>query len=109
MSHTRFALAALIALAPAAALAQTVVVEPPLLPGEAVVMPGEPMPEMPMMAPLTEEDAAQIAMMNGIMTVEDVDHRVWDGNFEVEGEDSVGENLEILIDGQTGAVLEIDD
>lgn len=107
MPVLRSTLIAVLALAPAAALAQTVIVEPPLLPGEAFV-PAEPMLVMPV-APLTAEDAAMIAMANGIVTVEDVDHRIWDGNFEVEGDDAYGDNLEILVDGQTGAVLEIDD
>jgi hypothetical protein len=109
MSILRSALIAALLLAPAAALAQTVIVEPPLLPGEAVIAPTGPMPEMPMMGPLTEEDAAQIAMMNGVVTVDDVDHRMWDGNFEVEGDDGTGNDIEVLIDGESGAVIDIDD
>ena len=45
------------------------------------------MPEAPI-GPLDEEDAATIAMMNGIAVIEDVDDRMWDGNFEVEGTDA---------------------
>src|SRR3712207_8522553 len=47
--------------------------------------------------PLTEDDAVAIAMMNGIVTVEDVDSRMWDGNFEVEGADGSGNDMEITI------------
>lgn len=90
------------AFAPASAVAQMVVAEPPMMAAEAPPMlaPG---------APMNEDMAAQIAMMNGIVVVEDVDRRVWDGNYEVEGSDATGNDLEITIDGMTGAVLKIDD
>ena len=101
-------------LIPGAALAQMVVAEPPPMVEEA------PVPEMPMMAPtapapmmmsgpVDEEGARMIAMMNGMATVDNVDNRFWDGNFEVEGDDAGGENMEIVIDAETGAVISIDD
>jgi hypothetical protein len=101
--------AAALSAVPGAALAQTVVVEPPLMPGEVMV--GPPVVMMPpvLMGPPTEEDARMIAMAHGVVVVEDVDHRFWDGNYEVEGEDQSGDDIEVLIDGQSGAVLEIDD
>jgi hypothetical protein len=46
-------------------------------------------------------------MANGVVVVEDVDRRWLDGNFEVEGRDAYGEEIEVVIDGQTGAVLDI--
>ncbi len=86
-----------------AVVEETVVVEEPVIVQAPVVM------GVPMAGPLTEDDAVAIAMMNGIVTVEDVDDRFWDGHFEVEGDDASGNDLEITIDGETGAVLEIDD
>jgi hypothetical protein len=109
MPILRSTLIASLALAPAVAFAQTVIVEPPMLPGEAVILPDEPMPEMPMAGPLVEEDAMAIAMMHGMASIEDVDQRMWDGNFEVEGAGVNGEDMEILIDGEDGTVLDIDD
>ena len=94
--------AAALVLVPAAALAQTVIPEPPMIGGpEAVAVTPA--------GPLTEEDAAQIAMMLGMAVVEDVDVRMWDGNFKVEGTDSTGETLVMRIDHDTGQVLDIDD
>ena len=93
----RSALVAAVAMAPVAAFAQYVIPEPPVLMAPAFA------------GPLGEEDAAAIAMMNGIAVVEDVDARIWDGNFEVEGTDITGEDLVITIDHDTGEVLEIDD
>jgi hypothetical protein len=46
-------------------------------------------------------------MANGVMVVEDVDRRWLDGNFEVEGRDASGEEIEVVIDAETGAVLDI--
>jgi hypothetical protein len=83
------------------ALAQTVIVEPPLLPGEVIV-------EAPVVVgPPTIEDARLIAMANGVAVVEDVDRRFWDGNYEIEGRDLYGEHIEVVIDSGTGAVLDI--
>jgi hypothetical protein len=59
--------------------------------------------------PIGEEDARAIAMMNGMAAIEDVDTRMWDGNFEVEGSDASGDDMEMTIDGDTGAVLDVDD
>lgn len=88
-----------LALAPAAALAQYVVPEPP------PILMMSPAPYRP----LGEEDAAQIAMMHGMAFVEDVDRRMWDGNFKVEGKDMRGEDIVMRIDHDTGEVLDIDD
>jgi hypothetical protein len=114
MPTIRSTLIAALALAPSAALAQMVIEEPPMMADEIIVVPGEPVPEAPIIAapmtgPLVAEDAVAIAMMNGFVTVEDVDQRMWDGNFEVEGADAGGQDLEITIDAETGAVLDIDD
>ena len=109
MPVIRSMLIATLALAPAAAFAQTVIVEPPMMPDEVMILPGEPMPEAPMMmGPLVEEDAVEVAMMNGIVEVEDV-HRTFGGDFEVEGADATGDDLEIVVDAETGEVLDIDD
>ena len=116
----RSALLGALAFAPAAAFAQVVIEEPPLVIGEPVVgapamvgvpVVGVPVVGVPVIGPagVTEADARAIAMFNGMVEVEDVDHRIWDGDFEVDGEDASGDDLEITIDGQTGAVLEIDD
>jgi hypothetical protein len=111
----RFPLRALLAagviLLPGAVLAQMVIAEPPPMAGEVVVAPPAGVVVVPpqMMGPPTIEDARMIAMANGLVTVEDVDTRFWDGNYEVEGTDQAGEDIEIVIDGQTGQVLEIDD
>jgi hypothetical protein len=109
MPNLRLTLIAALAILPSAALAQTVIVEPPMLPEEAILVPMEPMPEAPLMGPLDEEGAATIAMMNGIAAIDEVDHRMWDGNFEVEGTDAAGEDIEMVIDAETGEVLDIDD
>jgi hypothetical protein len=101
------------ALLPASALAQmplvieepAVIVEEPLVVQEPAVIVQEPM----MSGPLGEGDARAIAMMNGMVEIEDVDTRIWDGNFEVEGTDASGDDVEMTIDGDTGEVLEIDD
>ena len=105
--HTIFraAICGALILAPVAASAQMVIGEPPIMAEEEMMV--APLP--PMGGPLDAEGAAMIAMANGIATVEDVDHRFWDGNFEVEGIDVTGEDVELLIDGATGAVLEVDD
>ena len=98
----RSVVAATIALAPAAAFAQSVIPEPPMIESAAPMM-------MAPAGPLGEQDAVAIAMMHGVAVVEDVDVRIWDGNFEVEGTDAMGEDIEVTIDHDTGAVLEIDD
>jgi uncharacterized membrane protein YkoI len=98
------------ALFPAAALAQGLVMSPAPADEDVLVIQEPAMGVVPLgRGPLTEDDAVAIAMLNGMVTVEDVDSRMWDGNFEVEGEDGAGNDLEITIDGETGAVLEIDD
>ena len=98
----RSVVAAAIVLAPAAAFAQYVIPEPPMIES------GAPMLVAPA-GPLGEQDAVAIAMMHGVAVVEDVDARIWDGNFEVDGTDATGEDISVIIDHDTGAVLEIDD
>jgi hypothetical protein len=97
------AFAAALVLAPAAALAQYVVPEPP------IVYQNPPMAMQERSGPLTEIDAAQIAMMHGMAVVRKVDVRMWDGNFKVKGTDMTGEDIVMRIDHDTGQVLEIDD
>ncbi len=92
------------AMAPTMTLAQTVILDP--LPPPGVVLVPE---EYVIVGPPTIEDARLIAMAHGIVVVEDIDRRWLDGNYEVEGRDAYGEELEIVIDSETGAVLHIDD
>ena len=104
----RSALFAAVTLAPAAALAQYIVPEPAVIPEPAIVV-EPPVVALAPAGPLTAQDAAVIAQMNGIAIVEEVDLRFWDSNFEVEGSDSMGRDLVMVIDRNTGAVLDIDD
>jgi hypothetical protein len=99
------ALAGTLLFAPGAALAQMIFQEPAMV----VQEPGTVVQEMMIVGPIGVEDARAIAMMNGLVTVEDVNTRWRDGDFEVEGEDASGNHMEIRIDAETGAVLEIDD
>jgi len=101
--------AAAVAAVPGVALAQTVIVEPPLMPGEIMVEPSVVIGPPVLMGPPTMEDARMIAMAHGVMVVEDVDRRFWDGNYEVDGEDQNGNDIEVVIDAETGEVLDIDD
>ena len=97
-------------LAPAVASAQGLVMSPAPAEEDVLVIQEPAIVGVPVGAgPLTENDAVAIAMMHGLVTVEDVDSRIWDGNFEVEGADGAGNDMEITIDGQTGAVLKIED
>ena len=107
MSMLRTALVGALVFAPSLALAQLLIAEPPMLEGEVMVEDEAMM--APMMGPVDAEGAGAIAMMNGAVTVEEVDVRFWDGNYEVEGTDAAGEDIEIVIDANTGAVIEIDD
>jgi hypothetical protein len=91
----------IIALTPT--LAQTVIVDPAPMPEEEIIL----MPDPAIVGPPTIEDARLIAMANGVVVVEDVDRRWLDGNFEVEGRDAYGEEIEVVIDAETGAVLDI--
>lgn len=105
----RSALVAALALAPGAAIAQ-MVIEKPILEEPVLVIPEPSMTAAPMVGGgIMAEDARAIAMMNGVVEVDDVDQRWWDGNYEVDGTDASGEDMEVTIDGETGAVLEIDD
>ena len=102
------ALLAALAFAPAAAGAQGVYADP-LVIQEPMVM-QQPTVAVPIGPEgIYAEDAAAIARMHGIVYVEDVDRRMWDGNFKVKGEDARGETLVIRIDSRTGRVLKIDD
>ena len=47
--------------------------------------------------------------MHGMVVVEDVDVRLWDRNYEVDGTDVTGEDIVMRIDRDTGEVLDIDD
>ncbi len=102
----RSALLGALALAPTAGLAQMVIQEPALIVGEPAIVVQPPMVGA---AGIMADDARVIAMMNGVAVVESVDKRWWDGHYEVEGMDAMGEDLEVTIDGETGAVMEIDD
>ena len=93
----RSALVAVIIAAPAGAFAQLVIEEPPMMPTEIAV------------GPVDADGAAAIAMMHGLVMIEEVDQRWWDGNFEVDGTDASGNDIEITVEAATGAVLEIDD
>ncbi len=107
----RSALLGALAVAPGAALAQMVIQEPAPVVGEPAIVVQEPSVVVPapvVGGPIGLEDARAIAMLNGLVTVEDVDQRWWDGNFVVEGEDGSGENMEVTIDADTGAVIDID-
>ena len=107
----RSALVGALALAPGFALAQMIIEEPAPVVGEPAVVVQQPTMVVPapvVSGPIGVEDARAIAMMNGLVTVEDVDQRWWDGNFVVEGEDGSGEGMEITIDADSGAVLDID-
>jgi hypothetical protein len=95
-------------LAPGAALAQYVVPEPPMIETPVVGVAPEMMAVAPA-GPLTEDDAAQIAIMHGMAVVEEVDVRMWDGNFQVEGKTPTGQDLVMRIDRDTGQILDIDD
>jgi hypothetical protein len=104
-------LAAGVFLFPGAALAQMVIAEPPPVAGEVMVAPppaGAVVAAPPVLGPPTLEDARMIAMASGIVVVEEVDTRFWDGNFEVEGINEAGEEIEVVIDSATGEVLDID-
>ena len=96
-------LAAAFAIAPVAAVAQYVIPEPPMAVAPVAVAP------LNDAGPLNEEDAAMIAHMHGMAVVDDVDVRMWDGNFKVEGKDMTGDDIVMRIDHDTGDVLDIDD
>ena len=93
-SSLKSALAAAIALAPTAAFAQLMVEEPVIIEEPAMVVeePAIIVDEPVIVGPsgIMAEDARTIAMMNGMVTVDDVSERWRDGNYEVDGEDAVG-------------------
>jgi hypothetical protein len=102
-NYLRAGLAAAIILGPAAAYAQYIVQEPPQ------VVYQTPMAVQQPAGPLSVEDAANVAMMHGMARVEDVDRRIWDGNYKVKGTDMTGETVVMRIDRMTGQILDIDD
>jgi len=79
---SRFALAGALVLTPAAAMAFV----------------------WPFAQPSLPEDAAiSIAMENGIMVIDDVDGTL-DADWHVRGKDDLGNEVELVIDGETGAI-----
>lgn len=108
----RYALVGAFALSPAAALAQAypvpmqerLVIEEPVIVDERDVVIREPV----VYGPIMEEDAVAIAMAYGVVEVEDVSKRWIDGNYEVDGTMADGEDVEVTIDADSGAVIEID-
>lgn len=82
LSPFRLALIAAVALSPAAASAFVWPFAPPALP---------------------EETAVMIAMENGVAMVDDIDGTL-DADWHVEGKDAWGHDIEMVIDGETGAV-----
>jgi hypothetical protein len=56
-----------------------------------------PEPAMP------EEAARQIAWEQGIVTITDIDATI-DGDWDIEGTDAGGNDVELEIDGATGAI-----
>ena len=55
-----------------------------------------------------EEDARQIAMMHGLVSVDKVSDD-WHGNYKVKGRDASGDRVVIVVDKDTGDVLSVDD
>ena len=118
----RSVLTAALVLAPAGAFAQGLVnlapVQPPVVIEEPVVV-QEPVivqepavvveePIIIQQGPVSEDQAVAIARLNGLVAVREV-NRTWRGNFEVEGTDRSGEDIEVYVEAETGAVLDIDD
>ncbi|HEX9905622.1 MAG TPA: hypothetical protein VGA77_11720 [Propylenella sp.] len=52
---------------------------------------------------LQQAEAEMIALQSGITNIEDVDATI-DGDWFIEGTDPVGNHLELVIDGSTGAI-----
>ena len=52
---------------------------------------------------IAQAEAEFIAYQNGIVDVQDVDATI-DGDWFIEGTDPVGNHLELVIDGDTGAI-----
>jgi hypothetical protein len=52
---------------------------------------------------LPEEEARLIAMDYGVLNIEDASPTI-DGDWEIEGTDGMGAEVELIIDGTTGAV-----
>ncbi len=64
-----------------------------------------PQPTQPI-ASITAEQAIEIAKQQGVVTVKEVDRD--DGEWEVEGRDASGREIEVDIDAKTGKVLKVD-
>jgi Peptidase propeptide and YPEB domain len=52
---------------------------------------------------MPEEAARAIAIDHGFATIDDIDGTI-DGDWHIEGKDAYGNELELTIDGSTGAV-----
>lgn len=105
----RTALMAGLCLLPVPAFAQMFVEEPAYLGEEPLVIQEPSMAGEPTMLPsgLVEEDAVAIAMLNGLVSVDEVDED-WNGDYKVDGNDASGDDIEMTIDGETGEVLDVD-
>lgn len=57
----------------------------------------------PFQPSLPEQAARDIAFQNGVVTIDDVDPTV-DADWKVEGRDEWGHEVQIIIDGETGAI-----
>jgi hypothetical protein len=79
----RLAIAGALALSPAAAMA-------------AWVWPFAP-PSLP------EDAAVAIAMDNGVMVIDDINGTL-DADWHIQGRDDLGNEVELVIDGATGAI-----
>ncbi len=77
---TRFALLGALMLAPSAAFAW-----------------------FPFQPDLPEDVAREIAYQHGVVIIEDVS-RTFDADWEIEGFDDLGNEVELVIDGRTGAI-----
>lgn len=113
----RLGIAAAFAFAPVAAFAQMgygdpVIIDEPILEGGGITIePGYDLePSFGYDEEddyVDEEDAREIAMMNGVVSIDDIELRS-NGDYRIEGEDASGDDMEITIDGDTGDVLDID-
>lgn len=52
---------------------------------------------------IPEAEARMIAMSNGVASIDDIDGTM-DGDWSVEGHDMHGNEVELTIDGSTGAI-----
>jgi hypothetical protein len=71
--------------------------------GAMLLAPSAALAWFPFQPALPEEAAREIAFQNGVVMIDDVD-RTLDADWKIEGHDTWGNEVEIVIDGQTGAV-----